>query len=195
MAGRSAELTVSQAVALDKVITARKSYLTGRAELEEELRRQREEAQRALEMNYALAIRDAHELGVPTTQLAERGMGTKNRGTVKVWLEKTARLRRLGMPVGEVFTWVDSERTQVRVSYPDFPTTLASSDYPAVLEGVAVIDHDALNGWSVAEDPGTIQTEAGELVGNFTVEVESVPSSTPQSLTSMLTDWAEANRA
>jgi len=195
MAGKRKPLSPAQQIAITEIVSARKNFIDARDELELKIREQVREELAALEMAYAITIRRARALEIPKSSIGSLGMGTSDPHTVDRWLQKTNRMvfEPGAIPVTG-FSWLKKEEGTVRVHFENFPTSITAEDYPAVLDGVARRDEQARNGWAVQSDPGTLEVTQGVLRGWFSVEIEDVPLTQPNSLTSMLTEWEAQNR-
>lgn len=197
MAGKRRTLSPAQQIATANAKKAYTDYKNGKAETEARIRAEVKEANDALEMTAALAIRRANELGVPKSTIGVEALSTADPGTVRRWLAKTQRLV-MNLSVGEspagVFAWADPDHTIVSVNYEAFPTSIIDSTYPATLQGKAKLAPGTATGWAVAYDPGSEETDLGVLKGWFSVEIEDIPTSQEFSLTSMLNEWVGANR-
>lgn len=191
MTRRSKTLSPGQQLALEEVHASKSAHSRARMELEIELRRQLDARMNELELDLAVKIRRAHTLEVPIARIANEGLGTTDRATVRRWLDRTERLQYVtaGESPSDVFSYTPERH--VRVSYRNFPTTSMARDYPEVLTGV--VRRDDAGAWVVVEDPGTVDTEMGPLVGHLTWEIETVSPTTPNSLHSFLDTWIEAN--
>lgn len=164
------KLDKTQVLALQEVTAKFRAHRDGRLVAEARIREEVERELSILTSELALAVRRAHEAGVPKVHIAKIGLNTTARVTVDKWLERTERLS-AGSLAKPLFEWEDADARTVRVQIPDFATTVTSKDdYPDVLEGVA---QNTENGWVVVSDPGTTTTATGELPGWFTWEIEN----------------------
>lgn len=74
-------LDPAQKAALDQVTSRRKAYQEGFEQFEADIARQRAEFMGSLERDVMIAVGQAHEAGVPKSQIAQ-AYGVKNRGVI-----------------------------------------------------------------------------------------------------------------
>ena len=190
MARTKKRLDAAQQVALNEVKEKGRAFRQSRDELEIRIREQMREELSVIESEYALAIRRAKEAGVPIVTIGREGMGSSDPYTPRRWLAKTERAVRAVDVMGNqlnAFRWIDKDAGTIRVSIRDFPTTaIDPNDYPQTLEGVVRLED---HGYVVVDDPGTVETELGDLPGWLTWEIDNVERQTPGSLASMIDAW------
>ena len=184
------KLDAAQQVALNEVKESGRAYRQARDELEIRVREQAKEELAIIESQYALAIRRAKDAGIPIVTIGRDGMGSSDPYTPRRWLAKTERAVRATDAVGNqlnAFRWIDKDAGTIRVSIRNFPTSAVDPhDYPQTLEGTVKVE---AYGYSVIDDPGTSETELGDLPGWLTWEVENVERETVGSLASMIDAW------
>jgi len=190
MARTKKRLDAAQQVALNEVKEKGRVFRQSRDELEIRVREQMREELSVIESEYALAIRRAKDAGIPIVTIGRDGMGSSDPYTPRRWLAKTERAVRATDATGlqlNAFRWIDKNAGTIHVSIRDFPTTAVEpSDYPQTLEGTVKVEP---YGYSVVDDPGTSETELGDLPGWLTWEIENVERETIGSLASMIDAW------
>jgi len=186
-----------QKASVTNITEARDNYKNGKESIEKRVRAALREELDAVELELAIAVRRARQLGVPVAVIANDGLGVLDRGTVYRWLKRTEDMHVASINNPEAFNafaWGNDEHTEINVRFVGFPTTVTAEDYPKILEGTVNFDvsDDGSRLFSITEDPMTEMTPEGELPGWLTYEVEEVSELAPKSLVSMLNEWIEA---
>lgn len=181
MTTRRNTMNHAQKLAVEAVTEARDRLKKGKAEIEARIRAALKEELNVVELDLAMEIRKACELGVPISVIAIDGMGVLDRGTVYRWLKRTEDMETSSIEAPEAFNafaWANDEHTEIQVRFIGFPTTATADDYPKILEGTVSygLDVDGELTFSIVEDPMTETHENGVLPGWLTFELEDVPA-------------------
>ena len=181
-------LTPAQTVQINRVREGRVALQDGRATIEAEIRAELAQKLAALELNYALAIRKARELGVPKARIGVEGMGTKDPGTVNRWLARTEGLM-IAQTSDDTIRWL-AQGQSIRLHNFAMVDPWGEIDLPPL---TGVVDIDPLGADDSKRRSGFIVTADQTPAGELTAMIQERSAKIEGSLPNLLNQWIEAN--